>query len=185
MTDISLFLIPKALDLSTHDHCMFWPACTLGYFGFLRSAEFTVPNLASFSPTTHLSVADITVDSTVAASCIRLRMKASKTGPFWAGCYVYIGGRTTPLCAVQAMLAYLSLRGNVPGALFLQSNGQPLTRILLAADPFDSWDLWELLNPQLSHRCSYCCSSNGVPGHLIQVLGRWTSNAYQLCFHTY
>ena len=28
---------------------MFWAACTLAYFGFLHSAEFTVPNLASFS----------------------------------------------------------------------------------------------------------------------------------------
>ena len=57
-TASNLFLIPKALDLSTHDHCMFWATCTLGYFGFLRSTEFTVPNSAGFSPTTHLSVAD-------------------------------------------------------------------------------------------------------------------------------
>ena len=32
----------------------------LGYFGFLHATEFTVPNLVSFSPAIHLSVADIT-----------------------------------------------------------------------------------------------------------------------------
>ena len=35
----------------------------LGYFGFLSAAEFKVPNLASFSPAIHLSVANIAVDS--------------------------------------------------------------------------------------------------------------------------
>ena len=42
---------------------MFWAACSLGYFGFLRASEFTVPNLASFSPSLHLGVQDIAVDS--------------------------------------------------------------------------------------------------------------------------
>ena len=40
------------------DHCMFWAVCTLGYFGFLRAAEFTVPSLASFSPSIHFTVPD-------------------------------------------------------------------------------------------------------------------------------
>lgn len=35
---------------------MFWAACTLGFFGFLGTAEFTVPNLATFSSSIHLTV---------------------------------------------------------------------------------------------------------------------------------
>ncbi len=45
------------------DHRMFWAACNLAYFGFLRSLELTVPNLASFSKELHLSLADIAIDS--------------------------------------------------------------------------------------------------------------------------
>ena len=61
---------------------MFWAACNLAYFGFLRSAQFTVPNLASFSPAVHLSIRDIWVDSDTNLSRLRVRIKASKTDPF-------------------------------------------------------------------------------------------------------
>ena len=44
ITDSLLLVIHRALDLKFFDHCAFWAACMLGYFGFLRAAEFTVPN---------------------------------------------------------------------------------------------------------------------------------------------
>ena len=56
-------LPPITLDLCLPDHLMFWAACSLGYFGFLRLSEFTVPSLASFSPSYHLGVQVISVDS--------------------------------------------------------------------------------------------------------------------------
>ena len=58
ITDDLMLVIWNSLDLSLPDHCMFWAACCLGYFGLLRASEFTVPNLASFSPSLHLSVQD-------------------------------------------------------------------------------------------------------------------------------
>ena len=69
-------IIFRSLDLSIFDHCMFWAACNLAYFGFLRSAEFTVPNLASFTPALRLSVGDISVNSDANPSCLRVRIKA-------------------------------------------------------------------------------------------------------------
>ena len=63
VTDDIMMVIFRSLDLSLPDHCMFWAACNLAYFGFLHSAEFTVPNLASFSPSIHLGLADVAVDS--------------------------------------------------------------------------------------------------------------------------
>ena len=131
ITDSLLLVIHWALDLKFFDHCAFWAACMLGYFGFLRAAEFTVPNLASFSPAIHLSVADIAVDSRQSPTCLRVRIKASKTDPFRQGCHIHIGLGRAPLCAVHALLAYRSVQGNAPGPLFLLANGQPLSRAIL------------------------------------------------------
>lgn len=39
VTDSLMLNIFNALDLSLFDHTMFWAACTLAYFGLLRSAE--------------------------------------------------------------------------------------------------------------------------------------------------
>ena len=105
--------------------------CMLGYFGFLRAAEFTVHNLASFSPASHLSVADIAVELLQSPTCLRVQINASKTDPFRQGCHIHIGLGRAPLCTVQALLAYLSLQGNVPGPLFLLANDQPLSRSIL------------------------------------------------------
>lgn len=110
---------------------MFWATCTLGYFGFLRAAEFTVPNLASFSPLVHLTVQDIAVDAPSSPSCMRIKIKASKTDPFRKGSDVHISRGRQPLCAVHTMMAYLSLRGSTPGPLFCLQDGQPLSRGIL------------------------------------------------------
>ena len=72
-------------------HCAFWAACMLDYFGFLCAAEFTVPNLASFSPAIYLSVADISVDSLQLPACLCVRIKASKMDLFRQGYHIHIG----------------------------------------------------------------------------------------------
>ena len=51
-----LCIIHSALDFNSLDDHMFWAACLLAYFGFLRSAEFTFPSLSAFNPSRHLSV---------------------------------------------------------------------------------------------------------------------------------
>ena len=188
VTDDIMAVIFRALDLSTPDHCMFWAACNLAYFGFLRSAEFTVPNLASFSSAIHLGVADIAVDSGSMPSCLRVQIKASKTDPFRKGCYVHIGRGLFPLCAIQSLLAYLSLRGDGPGPLFIFRDGRPLSRTILT-----SW-LRRILSAAgiegnfSSHSfrigAATVAARNGIPDHQIQALGRWTSNAYLLYIRT-
>jgi hypothetical protein len=177
-------IIFKSLDLSTPDHCMLWAACTLGYFGFLRASEFTVPSLDMFSSAIHLQVSDIAIDSYSTPSCMRIRIKASKTDPFRKGCNIHIGKGTFPLCAMQAVMAYLSNRSNTSGPLFLLCDGRPLSRTILT-----DWLRQILAAAGVSGNYSShsfrigaatVAARNGVPDHLIQALGRWTSNAYQL-----
>lgn len=78
-----------------------------------------------------MDVADDTVYSNTSSSCIRIQIKASKTDPFSKGCFVHIGKGEPPLCAIQSLLAYLALRGDAPGPLFLFQDGQPLSRAIL------------------------------------------------------
>ena len=105
VTDDIMIMIFPALDLSLLDHCMFWAASNLAYFGFLRSAEFTVPNLASFLPSIHLGLAYVAVDTMSSPSCLQLRIKASKTDPVCKGCFLHIGRGEFPLCAICSLLA--------------------------------------------------------------------------------
>ena len=177
---IRLLLIFKALDFSKHDHIMFWEASKLAYFGFLCSSEFTMPNLSSFSSVIHLSVADLAIDSYDAPTCLRMHLKASKTDPRWQ--------RHPPLRTIHSLMAYLQLRGNGAGPLFLLQDGGPLSRALLT-----DW-LRRILTAAggqgsfSSHSfrigAATVAACNGIPDHLIKELGRWTSHAYQIYIHS-
>ena len=188
ITSDTLMIIFRSLDLSTFDHCMFWAACNLAFFGFLRSAKFTVPNLASFSPALHLSIGDISVDSDTNPSCLRVRIKASNTDPFRKGCFVHIGRGRFPLCALQAVLAYLAVRGNSGGPLFFFQDGRPLSRAVLTARLREILAGAGVAGNISSHSfrigAATVAARNCIPDHLIQALGRWSSNAYQLYIHT-
>ena len=188
VTDDILAVTFKALDLKIPDHCMFWAACNLAYFGFLRYAEFTVPNMPSYSPAIHLGLADIAFDFHSSPSCLRIRIKASKTDPFHKGCLVYMGKGDFPLCAIQSLSAYLSVRGDASGPLFLFRDGRPLSRATLS-----SWLHLVLSSAGIdgnfsSHSfrigAATVAARNGLADHQIQALGRWTSNAYLTYIHT-
>ncbi|KAK3698551.1 hypothetical protein QZH41_014483, partial [Actinostola sp. cb2023] len=188
VTDQIMLVIRKSLDLDLFDHCMFWAACNLGYFGFLRASEFTVPNLASFSSLHHLEVGDIAVDSKSHPSCLRVRIKASKTDPFRQGCLIHIGRGSEFLCAVDAVLGYLVLRGNSDGPLFLLQSGMPLSRSRLSSWLRTILEGAGIPGNYSSHSfrigAATVAARNGIPDHLIQSLGRWSSNAYQLYIRT-
>ena len=84
-------------------------------------------------PAIHLGVADVAVDSHLSPSCLRLCIKASKTDPFSKGCFLHIGKGEFPLCAISSLLAYLTLKGDASGPLFLFRDGRPLSRALLTS----------------------------------------------------
>ena len=128
------------------------------------------------------------MDSHSSPSCLRLRIKASKTGPFGKGCFLHIGKGEFPLCAISSLLAYLTRRGDASGPLFLFRDGQPLSHALLT-----SW-LRGILSAagipgnfsSQSFRIGVAtvAARNSIPDHQIQALGRWTSPAYLLYIRT-
>ena len=128
------------------------------------------------------------MDSSSAPSSMRIRIKGSKTDPFRKGCFIHIGLGKYPLCAVHAMMTYFAARGDAPGPLFLFANGQPLTRTRST-----DWLRQIMTSARISGNFSYhsfrigaatVAARRGIPDHLIQTMGRRSSNAYQLYIRT-
>ena len=89
-----------------HDRSMLWVACYLGFFGFMRSGEFTCPSITAFQDVM-LSPRDVSVDSHDRASVVAIRLRRSKTDPFGRGVSIYLGRTAHQICPVSAMLGYM------------------------------------------------------------------------------
>ena len=188
ISSIILRIIHSALDLKSFDDHMFWAAWLLVYFGFLRSAEFTVPSLSAFDPSRHLTVSDVAVDVPLNPFCLQICVKASKTDPFRKGCNIFIAPGSPPLGAVQAVVSLLERRDNSPGPLFLYENGLPLSHSLLT-DRLRAILLSAGLPGNFSSHsfpigAATSAARPGIPDHLIQVLIRWKSDAYKQYIRT-
>ena len=72
-------------SIDSTDGAMLWASACIGFFGFLRAGEFTVPSPSTYDPEVHLNLADIAIDSHTAPSLVCLRIKQSKTDPFREG----------------------------------------------------------------------------------------------------
>jgi hypothetical protein len=171
-------------DPANPDHVMLWAACCVGFFDFLRSGEMTAPEVGEFDPQQHLTVKDISPDSIENPTTISVRIKQSKTDPFRQGVSIFLNRTYLPLCPVAALLAYLVVRGNEDGPLFLLK-GQPLTRPQLVSELRKSLSLAGL-EPEKYAGHSFrigaatTAAACGVPVDVIKTLGRWKSQAYQL-----
>ena len=168
-------IIYSALGLNSFGDHMFWAACLLAYFGFLRSAKFTIPSLSAFHPSRHLSVCDIALDVPLNTSCLQICIKASKTDPFRKGCNILIRSGSPPLCAVQAVVSFLEHWGNRPGPQFLFENGLSLSRSLLTDRLRVILVSAGLPGDFSSHSFRIGAATSaaraGIPDQLIQVLG--------------
>lgn len=164
------------------DNTMLWAACTLAFFGCLRSGELTVPSRAAFDPSIHLTAMDIAVDSHNDPSILQLRLKQSKTDPFRTGVMVYVGKTNSTLCPVSAVLAYMAARPADPGPLFRFADGSPLTRQALVRKLRGALRQLDI-NPDLfsghSFRIGAATAAHraGIDEATIRMLGRWESDA--------
>lgn len=185
---ITPFILEKIHEVVTRDaenpeNVMMWAACCLGYFAFLRAGEFTVPSLDQFKPEVHLSPMDISVDSHTAPSLLRIHLKYSKSDQQRQGVHLYVGRTFNNLCPVAAMLAYLPIRGQSQGPLFML-HGRCLTREMLV-----QWLRTTLSSAgvEASHFSGHSfrigaastAAARGVAETTIQTLGRWASDSYK------
>ena len=174
-------VIHSSLLPNDYSHTMFWASCCRGYFGFLRAGEFTVNS--RYDASIHLSVQDLQLDSTSNPTCLRVYIKCSKTDPFRQGCFIYLGRGHSSICPIASLMAYLHLCGPTPGPFFVHQDGQPLSRAQLSHFLQSTLSAAGIPGSFSGHSfqigAATTAAQQGLPDHLIKIMGRWYSNAYQ------
>ena len=107
---------------------LLWTAACLSFFGFLRTAEFTVPSAHSFDHECHPCIVDVAVDNSEHPSCLYVLIKRSKMDPFRQGCTLVLGRTGKILCPVSSLMAFLVTRESQSGPLFTFQDGSYLTK---------------------------------------------------------
>ena len=184
-----LVALKKVWGSNTPDNRMFWAAACLGFFGFLRCAEFTSISVSAFDPAKHLTVGDVFVKSDKQLSSMAVRLKMSKTDQFGKGVWLHFQRTGVALCPVEAMVDYIQLRGSKEGPLFLTSHNQPLTRSYFLVNLRNALAQAGIDDSQYAgHSFRIGAATTvlraGVSDAKIKMLGRWESSAYQLYLRT-
>ena len=160
---------------------MVWAAWHLtGFFGFLRTAEFTVPAANQY---VHLSLANVSIDNHTAPSVVKLTIKQSKTDPFRQGVDIFLGRTSSRICPVSALTTYLAESGPSPGPLFTLPHGSPLTRhhlvdVVKCCLRTGGLDDSAYNGHSFRIGAATTAAARGLEDSLIQTLGRWKSSAY-------
>ena len=164
---------------------MLWAAFCLGFFGFMRSGEFTSGNPCDCS----LTAADIAIDSRTNPQLLSVFLRKSKTDQMGEGNFLYLGRTGTSICPVSAMLAYLAVRPTTPGPLFLFQDGTPLSRSQLVVHLRDAlsqlgMDVARFSGHSFRIGAASTAARAGFSDSFIQSLGRWKSSAFKTYIRT-
>ncbi|XP_071124030.1 uncharacterized protein [Mytilus edulis] len=162
-------------------------ACTTAFFGFLRCVEFTVMN--QFDPECNLCCSDLQIT----ADCIFVSPKKSKTDPFRQGITIPLYKTGCSICPVLSILKYNQLRQSVYSsnteAFFISEDMKPLNRKIFISHVKILLEKLGLSSDSYnghSFRIGAAISAQEarLEDHLVQTLGRWSSNCYTRYIHT-
>ena len=170
----------KSQDLPRSHYLLYWAAFTVAFYGFLRVGEYTAPSRCSTNGRT-LRVQHVRVSKT----SISIQLPSSKTCQFALPAPIHIGATASSTCPVSAMRRFLKCRISSPSApLFTFPDGFFLTprqvsnmlkKILQQA----GFDPTSYSSHSLRIGAATSAAASGLPDHLVQKLGHWTSNAYK------
>ena len=122
-------------------------------------------------------------DSATHPSMLKIHLKQSNCNQFGAGVDIVIGRTGCALCPVSALLSYISLRQDRPGAFFRNLEGRPITkawfvsriRAVLAVLGFPQH---EYAGHSFRIGAATSAALAGIEDSTIQGLGRWQSAAF-------
>jgi hypothetical protein len=122
-----------------------------------------------------------------------LHLEASKADPFRHGVQIVLGHSSSRANALNAFAAYDRLRSpaarSADAPLFAFRNGSPLSKTdcincLRAATGQLKLDTSRFRGFSFRRGGAQSLRDAGVPDHLIQVIGRWSSDAYKVYLTT-
>ena len=94
-----------------YDAAMLWAAVCTGFFGFMRTGEFTVSSVAAFDAYVHLAPTRRQHRLTCHSVCGAHSPKAIENRPVPSMCKHLLGQSRQEICPVAALLSYMALRG--------------------------------------------------------------------------
>ena len=112
-----------------------------------------------------------------------VHLRHSKTDPFFTGCTIRIGSTLNPVCSVMAMRRYLQLRGDSRGPLFTFQDGSQLTRLVMSNLLSTCFPDCSLDSHSFRIGGASAAASGGLSDAAIQILGRWSSEAFKRYLH--
>ena len=185
ITTCHLQLIHHRIRFVQYNHFQQTAICTASpsaVFGLLRSVEYTYKSHSLVDPSKELMVQDVTIATN--RSLMTIHSRSSKTDPFTVGCSIRVGATGDRVCPVAWMHRYLELRTGIRGPLFMLSPNGFLTRQ-------DRNVMLSRCLPEVPHINTHsfrigaasAAASAGVPNNTIQLLGRWSSDAYRRYLH--
>ena len=86
-------------------------------FGFCQLGKLAVPREGDYDPSVHLSLTDVACNNQQHSTAVSLLLHRMKMDQARRKVKIVLRVTRTDLCAVQALLEYLSLRGREPGPL--------------------------------------------------------------------
>ena len=186
MRAIQVAVFSPARECSELERHLLWAACCLGFFGFLRSGEFTVKDRRQETP---LLFSDMAIDSHIQPSTIRLHIRKAKSDPFGNGIFIFLGRTGCQLCPVTAVLDYMARRPQGEGPLLIWGDRSPLrqdrfVQAVKAILGVAGIDPARYSGHSFRIGAASTAAARGIPDHLIKTLGRWRSEAYQLYVRT-
>jgi hypothetical protein len=168
-----------------HDELLLKTVMCTTFFGCFRAGEVCLPDKETFSARAHLTYGDVTFDA--ALSTVTLHLKQSKTDTLNQGVHVKIGCSGTLVCAYCLLQRFIDQHPcPMPHSPLFVDNSMLIlrksylistTKLVLALMGYD---------PSKYSGHSYRAGSAttgaaaGFSAWELKMLGRWSSNAYQL-----
>ncbi|CAG2231525.1 unnamed protein product [Mytilus edulis] len=149
------------------------------YLCGIRCGEFTVMN--QFDPECNLCCSDLQIT----ADCIFVTLKKSKTDPFRQGITIPLYKTGCSICPVLSILKYNQLMqsGNTE-AFFISEDMKPLNRKFFISHVILGLSCYSYNGHSFRIGAATSAQEARLEDHLIQTLGRWSSNCYTRYIHT-
>ena len=162
------------------DAYMLQAAFSLSFYALLRVSEFTAPRIHHFNSYQTLMRSDV---SSVSKEMFKVYIKQSKTDVFRAGCHLRIAATNTRHCPVLTMQRWLTIHPANYMPLFIYYDGSFLTRPRLSYILSSCFRDTSINTHSFRIGGASLAASNGIPDSTIQILGRWSSDAFLRYLH--